>query len=231
MSLSLSDDVSGGGSVEVPGNAIVGSTNPTEHSPPPHALAKEPTIEDSHLYQHAKYELGLIEAQCDASDPSVLEMQKQVTADLLEVVTVFARQGHSGFSAGYSISLLTKLLRYEPITPLTGEYSEWVVLDLNHSISVHKRCGRVVKYADGKVMDNEGYVFHYWSWDDNKYTTGFTNWCSRKPVTFPYVPCEPKHLYAKKQYTEKDIDAAMVLDTPDVYLAMFVEESEGEAAQ
>jgi len=43
----------------------------------------------------------------------------------LEIVKVFSKQGHSGGSAAIVISLIDKLLNYEPLTPLTYEPDEW----------------------------------------------------------------------------------------------------------
>lgn len=43
----------------------------------------------------------------------------------LELVKVFAKQGHSGMSASIVTSLVEKLMRYEPLTPLTYEPDEW----------------------------------------------------------------------------------------------------------
>ena len=37
----------------------------------------------------------------------------------------FANEGHSGFSASYAISILTKLMDFKPLSPLTGEDDEW----------------------------------------------------------------------------------------------------------
>jgi hypothetical protein len=43
----------------------------------------------------------------------------------LEIIKVFSMQGHSGFSASIVTQLVEKLLRYEPLTPLTYEPDEW----------------------------------------------------------------------------------------------------------
>jgi hypothetical protein len=43
----------------------------------------------------------------------------------LEIVKVFSKQGHSGFSAEVVTQLVEKLMRYEPLSPLTYEPSEW----------------------------------------------------------------------------------------------------------
>lgn len=52
-------------------------------------------------------------------------MQDLINKNILEIIEVFSNQGHSGFSAGYAISVLERLLRYKPLTPLTGEPDEW----------------------------------------------------------------------------------------------------------
>lgn len=45
---------------------------------------------------------------------------------VLAIVKLFAQQGHSGMSAGMTIAILEKLLRYQPLTPLTYAADEWV---------------------------------------------------------------------------------------------------------
>lgn len=44
----------------------------------------------------------------------------------LEIVEVFSRQGHSGMSAAIVSELAVRLMRYEPLTPLTYGPEEWV---------------------------------------------------------------------------------------------------------
>lgn len=44
----------------------------------------------------------------------------------LEIVKIFSKQGHSGTSAEIVTSLVERLLRYEPLTPLTYEPDEWM---------------------------------------------------------------------------------------------------------
>ena len=52
-------------------------------------------------------------------------MQELINKDILEIVERFASQGHSGFSASYALSVLERLLRFKPLTALTGEEEEW----------------------------------------------------------------------------------------------------------
>lgn len=44
---------------------------------------------------------------------------------VMELVEVFVKQGHSGFSAGMTLHLFRKVASFEPITPLTFEPEEW----------------------------------------------------------------------------------------------------------
>lgn len=132
----------------------------------------------SNLVKHAEVELAAIGMGEDAE-----EMDKTMRDNILEMVTVFSKQGHSGFSAGYAASVLHKLLNYEPLGPLTGEDSEWqdVGEQSGYPLKQNIRCGHVFKEGD-KAYDTEGIIFR-----DPDGTT-WINHESRTPVTFPYTP-------------------------------------------
>lgn len=75
----------------------------------------------SNLVDYAKSELeraGMFDSDSDyngALGPAVLK-----------IVEEFSKEGHSGASAGIAIRLLTRLLRFKPITPITGADEEWM---------------------------------------------------------------------------------------------------------
>lgn len=98
---------------------------------------------------------------------------------VLEIVCVFAEQGHSGGSAQGTIALLEKLLRFEPLTPLTGEDDEWV--EVREGLFQNNRCSRIFK-ENGVSYDIERRVFREPS------GTCFTSRDSFVTVTFPYTP-------------------------------------------
>lgn len=108
------------------------------------------------------------------------EMQEAMNLALREIVFVFGSQGHSGFSAGYATSALEKLLRFEPLRPLTGEPDEWTEIDPGYW--QNNRCSRVFKDTDGRAYDTEGRVFCE---PDGGCYTGID---SRVYITFPYRP-------------------------------------------
>lgn len=98
---------------------------------------------------------------------------------ILELVTCFSRQGHSGSTAAYTIAALEKLLRFKPLAPLTGNDDEWV--ECVDGIFQNKRCSTVFK-ENGIAYDIDGKVFV----EPNG--TAYTSIESRVNVTFPYTP-------------------------------------------
>lgn len=140
------------------------------------------------LLSHAECELDLIGMKDESDDGMNIAMRKHI----LHMIKEFSEEGHSGFSAQYAISILSKLLKYEPLTPLTGDDSEWVdVSEMNgNTLYQNKRSGRVFKDNDG-AYDIEGKVFWDWFTDEEtgeKYKSYYTGKESRVPVKFPYVP-------------------------------------------
>lgn len=143
----------------------------------------------------AERELDLLGLFEHSPDPMNVDMRRHI----LHMIDEFSAEGHSGFSAAYAISILEKLLRFEPVTPLSGEDWEWVdVAEQNGStLWQNSRCSRVFKDSTG-AYDIEGKVFWEWYTDPEtgeKYKSHYTSIDSRVPVTFPYTP--------KTEYVER----------------------------
>ena len=141
----------------------------------------------SNLVEFAQNELNILLKSC--TDSESLKMQKVMNDDIMEIVKKFASQGHSGFSAQYALNLVTRLLQYKPITPLTGEDEEWVELDYGDDLAYqNKRCPQIFKQKDGKIYDVEGKVFS----SDNGHSW-YTSKDSRVYIEMPYnVPARPE---------------------------------------
>lgn len=139
--------------------------------------------EESRLVTWARHELELIPKDEDG-------VQDYINSQILDILNVFCEQGHSGTSAPYMISILTRLMGWKPITPLTGDSDEWEKVD-EHTYQ-NKRCSAVFKNSeDGQAYYIEGKVF-----SDNGGVTWFTNRKSRVPVDFPWTcPSEPERVY------------------------------------
>jgi hypothetical protein len=138
------------------------------------------------LLHHAKRELDII-GMTESTD----SMDKSMRDHILHMIEEFSKEGHSGFSASYAISCLQKLLRFEPLSPLTGEDSEWCNVSeaSGYTLYQNNRCSRIFKDDKG-CYDIDGKVFVEYFIDDNgeRSSCTFTNIDSRVPVVFPYVP-------------------------------------------
>lgn len=75
----------------------------------------------SNLVEHAKRELELLKLFSEEGDFYGGSTAKAV----MELIEVFAKQGHSGSSAPMVISLFKELANFNTISPITGESSEW----------------------------------------------------------------------------------------------------------
>lgn len=132
------------------------------------------------LEQHAERELrmaGLFDRDSD--------YEGETGKAALELVKVFAAQGHSGFSAGMATEICQKLMRYETLTPLTGKHEEWNNITETNGGNVlfqNNRCSHVFKDSNG-AYDIDGII-----WKDWGRSGRFTSGASRVRVKFPYMP-------------------------------------------
>ena len=131
----------------------------------------------SNLIDFAKSELDIIGMKEDDLEISNRAMREHI----LRMVEVFSDEGHSGFSASYAAAILEKLLRFQPISPLTGEDSEWNLISELEKLYQNKRCSHVFK-SNGKAYDLNGKVFI------QENGSAYTSADSRVDVTFPYTP-------------------------------------------
>jgi len=146
------------------------------------------------LVTYAKSELDRIGAGEDG-------MQEMMNNHIIHMVEEFSKEGHSGFSANYAISILSRLLRFKPLSALTGEEDEWIEVCVG--TFQNKRCSAVFKddtryggkpyYIEGKVFSSDGGE------------TWFTNRDSCVVIEFPFtVPDEPERIHLGKKPTSNE---------------------------
>lgn len=136
---------------------------------------------DGNLVAHAQTETAHMRDGKEGPD-------EWMAQGLIDMVRVFSTGGHSGYSAGYAVSALAPLLRFEPLGPLTGGADEW--LNLGHDFDMqaqNKRCGHVFRRKDGTAYDGEAVIFR------EPGGACFISLHSRAEIIFPYVP---KRVYA-----------------------------------
>lgn len=137
---------------------------------------------------------------CDENHKFNDDMQELICKHILKLLEVFADEGHTGFTAPYTLGTFKRLAMFEPIAPLTGEDSEWNDVGQYGGGIVYQnnRLGSVFKEADGRAYWSEGRVF--WEWHKNKAgemsKTHFTNRDSRVYIEFPWVkPESPEYVF------------------------------------
>ena len=142
----------------------------------------------SNLVDYAKNELKKI-GMIDSGEP----YNDLVTKAILDLIELFASQDHSGFTAPYVINVFSRLAKFKPLSPLTGEDDEWN--DVGDGHLQNKRYHAVFKDKEGIAYNIEWKVFT----NDNG-ETWYTCRDSRVNVTFPYVvPDKPEHVYRNKE--------------------------------
>lgn len=139
------------------------------------------------LIEHAKREfkaIGYNDIELCEDDPN-----KWIQENVLELLEVFAKQGHSGSSAPFCIEFFKKLASFEPLCPLKGTDDEWTeYIDGEYQ---NKRSSRVFKDKTGRVYDIYGIIWYDWYTDKEtgeKHKTFFTSRESCVDVEFPYTP-------------------------------------------
>jgi hypothetical protein len=118
----------------------------------------------------------------------------------LELLKVFADQGHSGFSAPHAVSLFERLASWKPIAPLTGADDEWGDAYDIQGTQQNKRNSAVFK-RDGQAYWIEGRVF--WNWyshpdveNGKPYKSYFISSNSRVNIEFPWTqPAEREYVF------------------------------------
>ena len=105
---------------------------------------------------------------------------KWIQENVLELIRVFAKQGHSGFSASYCISVFSTLAKFEPLGPILGTDDEWN--EVGDGVWQNNRCSHIFKDPDGRAYDINGRIFR----EPNGGC--YTNSDSRVYIEFPYTP-------------------------------------------
>ena len=82
---------------------------------------------------------------------------------LEELVKVFTKQGHSGYSASIVSCLFYRLVKYKPLTPITNDLDEWEFCWEENGERVYqaKRCPSLFatesQLKENKAKDNDYY--------------------------------------------------------------------------
>ena len=165
------------------------------------------------LIEHAKLELELSGLFNEEGDFYGGATGKAV----MELIEVFAKQGHSGMSAPIIADLFKRLANYEPLQPITGKDEEWGdVRDLGDGVPWYqnKRCSALFKdgedgkpyYIDAIVKrDQKGICWSGMAWlSEEDYKSGDRSKMVGKRGYVKSFPFTPKTFYIDV----KDVEVA-----------------------
>ena len=153
------------------------------------------------LIEHARMELQI----AGAFDKDSL-YDGSIGDAVMELVEVFAKQGHSGNSAGIVRTIFNKLAAYEPLMDITGSDEEWGdVHDIGNSSNPwyqNKRCSALFKdgkdgkpyYIDAIVKrDQNGVTWSGMAWlNEEDYKSGDRSKMVGKRGYIKSFPFKPK---------------------------------------
>lgn len=111
---------------------------------------------DSNYIKHANSEY-----QFAYGDYKSDNMQSYMCEQVNDLLALLSTQGDSGFSISYKLSLLNKMIKFEPISPLTFEDDEFNEPFTYYGTRQNKRYSSVFKNKDGSF----NYIYSY-----NKYS-------------------------------------------------------------
>lgn len=98
----------------------------------------------SNLLKHAESELtksGLFNKDSD--------YEGEIGKAVMELMVAFSRQGHSEASAHMTLDVFSKLAKFQNLTPLTDDPSEWV--NTHDNTYQNKRCSEAFSEDGGKT--------------------------------------------------------------------------------
>jgi hypothetical protein len=133
----------------------------------------------SNLIHHARREflaLGYIPLHQEQEDGP----NKWIQQNIMDLLELFSKQGHSGMSAPYCVNLFQKLAMYQPLCPLTGSDDEWN--DIGGQTKQNNRCSSVFKEGIAPAYDID--AVQYKGPNGSVYSGGH----GRCWIEFPYTP-------------------------------------------
>ena len=165
------------------------------------------------IVNHAKNEFKLA-GWMDSDGNYTDEIQGAMCKDILEVLEVISKQGHSGSTIGYLLSRVNALANFETLTPLHGGDDEWMDISEQSGYTLYQnmRMPTVFKRIndDGEedIYDLDRTIFynlHRCEETGKIFRSYFTNKNSIGKVTFPYTRPEPIYLFEPTEEFPEDL--------------------------
>ena|SRR5271165_3172068 len=109
-----------------------------------------------------------------------------------ELLLVFKNQGHSGYSAQCTSEIFRKLIKGEPLSPLTDTPDEWMEISTNKMQNL-----RVPNVFIDKEKDSRPYTLDGKAFSDDGGLSYWTNSDSRVYFNLPGYPPKTEYIIIK----------------------------------
>ncbi len=144
---------------------------------------KKSNFKESNYYKHAVREfksLGYESLDTAPDDPD-----RWIQENVLELLEVLEKQGHSGSSIHYLMQYLNKLALFEPLTPIECTDDEWVYI--SNECYQNNRLSSVLKDSEkGKPYYLDAIIWRQQS--GSCFTGTVEGITSRQNIKIPFVP-------------------------------------------
>lgn len=145
------------------------------------ALKRHPGAVNSNLVAHADEELR----RAGWADKDGFYGGMMYDA-VMSAIRLFSIEGHSGMSASIAASVIEKVSRFQPLTPITADPSEWGEPFDEEGTRQCRRMSSLFMRPDGTVYWLDGRIF------EEPDGCRFTSSDSRVDVDLPWTPTEPE---------------------------------------
>ena len=135
----------------------------------------------------------------------------------LKALKSLCDDGHSGMSIGITLSILNRLVKHKPLTPIEDKDEEWYEPSFRPTENYQAKTYQSKRYTalfkdvfkDGHVEYRDINLVNVYDLDDIG-AGGFHNGLAdiivheMHPITFPYYPAEKSYALYSKDYGDKD---------------------------
>lgn len=138
--------------------------------------------------KHFEEELAILQSTLTEGDELVI---KDFIPLIKQATDIFSKQGHSGSSAPFYANALANAIKdvllFRPLSPITGDDSEWVCDHMEEGMCQNKRLSSVFKKKGGQAYYLDAIV---WSGEEehDRFTGTVSGISSRQYVKFPFIP-------------------------------------------
>ena len=160
--------------------------------------------------EHFETELKILQDNLEPKEDNNLVIEDYIPT-IREIIKIFSSQGHSGGSAPFYYGNLSQVIKntlaFKPLSPITGEDSEWIEHD--HGVYQNNRCSAVFK----NTKNSKPHYLNAITWqgedDYDTFSGSVEDVRSRQYIKLPFTPKTfyidvRREEYSKEKHGDED---------------------------